>query len=170
MYRLEELQGETPLQLGPHSRRKEVHLSATSSFPGVSLHDFVEHTAIYERQSVPFSTTLRRATQFGMAFTLLTSALLLLLPGIAGNLKIVYFPLFLSTGWHSFLASYIQWLASSALLHYSESALIGCGVVLLILTRNLQRGQSTQQWIAFAQVIGGSLNLLLLILTLVLLL
>lgn len=156
------------MQLEPYSDRKEVHLSTTPSFPGISLHDFVEHTTIYEHQAVPFSARLRQATRLGMAFTLLTSALLLLLPFIAGSLKVVYFPFFLPAGWHTFLTSYIQWLASNAPLRYSEGALIGFGIVLLIITRNLRHGRFAQQWMAFAQAIGGSINLLLLTLALVL--
>ena len=95
------------MQLEPYSPRKVRLQNNTSAFPGVSLRDFIDHTAIYERQLAPFSARLQRATRLGIVFTLLTFAILLLLPAIAGNIKVLYFPFILPQLWHNLLIGYM---------------------------------------------------------------
>jgi hypothetical protein len=61
------------------------------------------------------------------------------------------------------LDGYLYWLAHSPWVSYSDALLLSAGLVLLISTRNLQRGTAPQHWLAFAIALGGTINLLLLL-------
>jgi hypothetical protein len=137
------------------------------SFPGMSLHDFMRQTSQYEQRPAPFSPLLRRAARTGMLLTLLTFSIVLLLPALTDGMKALYFPLWL-TALNTYLVAYLRWLASSVWVRYLDGALLGSGIVLLILTRNLRRGRLEQQWLAFVQALGGCANLVLLIIPLLL--
>ena len=130
--------------------------------PGMSLHDFMERTSLYEQTPVPFPFRLRRATWTGLVLTLICSLILVLLPLFASALGNMQFPLFLS-GLHGIRDGYVHWLLTSPLIRYCNGALIGFAAVLLLLTRNLRRGNIGQQWIAFVQAIGGCINCVLML-------
>ncbi|QBD79220.1 hypothetical protein EPA93_25855 [Ktedonosporobacter rubrisoli] len=131
------------------------------AFPGMSLHDFMERTAVYEHTPVAFPPRLRRAAWLGMGFTLITVSIILLIPVLGTGMRALYFPFMLGALNH-FLESYLHWLVASVWIRYVDGALLGSALVLLLLTRNLRQGRLEQQWLAFIQALAGCLNLLLL--------
>jgi len=135
---------------------------ARAPLPGMSLHDFMERTSLYEQTPVPFPFRLRRATWTGLVLTLISSLILLLLPFFVRPLSTVQFPFFPS-GLHSWREGYVRWLLTSPLMRYCNGALIGSAAILLLLTRNLRNGNIGQQWIAFVQAIGGCINCVLML-------
>ncbi len=132
---------------------------------GMSMHDFMRRTASYEeyvKGPVPFSPRLRRATWIGMLLTLGSAALIILLPLFAGELHLFFFP-WIPAATNAFLLNYVYWLGHIPLLGYELGVLLVAGAVLVILTRGLRQGNRGQLWIAFAEVIGGCINLLLIL-------
>lgn len=131
-------------------------------FPGMSLRDFMEQTTAYEDQPVAFSPRLRQGTWMGMTLTLLNTITLFVLSSFgAENLSGPFFMLFGSQ-----LHAYMSWMLQSHLIMYIDGVLFGSGVVLLLQTRNLQRGKPFQHKLAFVHALAGSANLLILVLPL----
>lgn len=126
-------------------------------YPGMNMNDFMQQTSIYERQAVPFSPLLRRATYLGMLLTLATICITQGIPRLFGPIHLPGFFL-LSDRFNA----YFGWCVQSQSLGYIEGFLIGSGLVLLLITRNLRRGNIIQLWFAFLHVLGGSANFLLL--------
>jgi hypothetical protein len=135
---------------------------AAPSFPGMSMRDFMSLTSAYGHIPAPFSPLLRHTTRVGMLLTLITAFVIALLPAIEGEIKMVTFP-YLLQGLNDRLDGYLYWLAHSPWVSYSDALLLSAGLVLLIFTRNLQRGTAPQHWLAFAIALGGTINLLLLL-------
>jgi hypothetical protein len=118
---------------------------------------------IYEKELATFSQRLRRAIWLGMLLTFLTALLLLTcLPAISANIGATFFPFWLQK-LNMGLSQYLHWLLSQEKwINYIDGVLLGSGVVLLVVTRNLRRGNEGQHWLAYAQIVGGFANLLLL--------
>ncbi len=131
------------------------------SYPGISVSDFLRQTTVYEDLPVPFAPRLRQGAFAGMALTLAGSLFLALLPEMQPFIASV--PLLLL---HGFLNAYAQWIESTPLLNYINGALLSSSLVLLIMTRNLRRGRLPLHWLACAEALGGSANLVLLLIPL----
>jgi len=118
---------------------------------------------IYEKAPITFSQRLRRVTRLSMLLTLLTALLLwTCLPAISANIGATFFPFWLQK-LNMGLSQYLYWLLSQGKwINYIDGVLLGSGVVLLVVTRNLRRGNEEQRWLAYVQIAGGFANLLLL--------
>jgi hypothetical protein len=118
---------------------------------------------IYEKAPITFSQRLRRVTQLSMLLTLLTALLLwTCLPAISANIGATFFPFWLQK-LNMGLSQYLYWLLSQGKwINYIDGVLLGSGVVLLVVTRNLRRGNEEQRGLAYVQIAGGFANLLLL--------
>ncbi len=66
--------------------------------------------------------------------------------------------------------TYLHWMTQSPLIAYIDGLLFGSGVILLIQTRNLRRGKPIHQWLALVQALGGTANLLMLTIPIILVL
>jgi hypothetical protein len=135
------------------------------SFLGMSMRDFMSLTSAYEDIPAPFSPLLRHSTRVGMLLTLITAFIIALLPSIEGGIKVLSFP-YLLQGLNDRLYGYLYWLAHSPWVSYTDALLLSAGLVLLIFTRNLRRGTVPQHWLAFAIALGGTINLLILLVAL----
>jgi|GEM_PF-3356301 len=131
------------------------------SYPGISVSDFLRQTTVYEELPVPLAPRLRQGAFAGMALTLAGSLFLALLPGMQP--LIASAPLLLL---HGFLNAYTQWIVSTPLLNYINGVLLSSSLVLLIVTRNLRHGRLPLHWLACAEALGGSANLVLLLIPL----
>jgi hypothetical protein len=123
---------------------------------------------IYNKEPELFPVLLRRAAWLGMFLTLLTALILAIcLDTIVKHIAFSFFPLWLQ-GLNQALGRYLLWLSDQRKwLQYIDGCLLGSGFVLLLLTRNLQRGNEGQQWLAFFQAIGGVGNAILLLIPMV---
>lgn len=127
------------------------------SLPGISVNDFMRHTMTYEDQPVEFAARLRQGALAGMALTLAGALSLALLPALYSAVFASALILF----FRPFLSGYIQFLANTPLLNYIDGALLSSSLVLLCMTRGLHRGRPLLHWLAFAEAIGGTANLLM---------
>lgn len=132
------------------------------TYPGISVSDFLHQTTVYEDLPAPFAPRLRQGAFAGMALTLAGSLFLALLPRIQP--LIASAPLLVL---HDFLNAYMHWLASTPLLNYINGVLLSSSLVLLIVTRNLRRGRLPLHRLACVEAIGGSANLVLLLIPLI---
>lgn len=132
------------------------------TYPGISVSDFLHQTTVYEDLPAPFAPRLRQGAFAGMALTLVGSLFLALLPRIQPLIAGAPFLLL-----HGFLNAYIQWIASMPLVNYINGVLLSSSLVLLIVTRNLRRGRLPLHRLACAEAIGGSANLVLLLIPLI---
>jgi hypothetical protein len=123
---------------------------------------------IYEKQPEAFSPQFRKAVWLGILLTLVTAILVsFCLPIISGNLSRTFFPFWLH-GLNHALGQYLFWLQSqSKWIGYIDGALLGSGAVLLIVTRNLRSGNKGQRMLALTQIIGGAVNIFLLLIPIV---
>jgi hypothetical protein len=128
----------------------------------------MEQTAVYERTPALFSPRLRQGAWVGMLLTLISGSAVWLLPGIEGKIPVIFFPWL--QGFNVYLQSYLDWLAHNRWIGFIDLVLLCTGMLLLIFTRNLRRGNLGQQWLAFSQALGGSANLLLLLIPLAMIL
>ncbi|WP_137686114.1 hypothetical protein [Thermosporothrix hazakensis] len=146
----------------PTQRQRQQQDREPSPFSGISVQDFIEHTVIYEHQPLPFTTKLKQGARAGMLLSVICAALLLLFPLMKQPLQSIYFPFFL--GWlNNPLTVYMQWISQAFPLQLLNGSLFCSGIALLVITRNLRQGHLGLQWIAFAQALGGSLNMLLML-------
>jgi len=131
------------------------------TYPGISVSDFLHRTTVYEELPAPLAPRLRQGAFAGMALTLVGSLFLALLPTIQPLGASA--PLLLL---HGFFNAYLYWIASTPLLNYINGVLLSSSVVLLIVTRNLRRGRLPLHRLACVEAIGGSANLVLLLIPL----
>lgn len=131
------------------------------SFPGLSLHDFIQQTSVYEHTPVTFSPLLRRHARLGLLFTLLALA------GRVALLPLSHLSILLDLTWFSglnnLLYSYVAWITAQNWLDYLNSSVFLFALLLLILTRNFRQGPPWQYWLAFIIAISGIINLTLLL-------
>jgi len=149
---------EYPLE--PYNRQDKL-----PSLPGMSLKAFMEQTTTYENLPAPFSPRLRQGAWTGMALTLIGTIVVLLLSEFGGNIFPSFF--FILSAQRD---TYLHWMTQSPLIAYIDGLLFGFGVVLLIQTRNLRRGRPIHQWLALVQALGGTTNLLMLTIPIILVL
>lgn len=123
----------------------------------------------HEETSRPFSPRLRYAARMGMLLTLGTALLLhFFMPAISQHIAATFFPFWLQ-GLNHVLTTYLTWLLEqSRWIGYFDGCLLGSGSILLVLTRNLHRGNTEQHWLGFFQALGGVGNTSLLVIPLVL--
>lgn len=131
------------------------------SFPGMSLHDFMQQTRIYEHTPVAFSPLLARHTRLGMLFTLLAPF------GRAALLPLSHLSTLLDLSWlggvNNLLYADVAWMSTQNWLDYLNAGILLYGLILLILTRNFHQGRPWQHWSAFIVAVIGLTNLCLLL-------
>jgi hypothetical protein len=138
------------------------------NWPGISLHDFMQQTTVYEQMPVPFSPQLRRSAFIGMLFTLIAMLGSAVLPPLCRESNILNLP-FLGS-FNAILYGYVGWMSAQVWLSYFNGALLVSGLLLLMLSRNLHVGPPWQHWGAFAHAVIGVINILLVLFPLALLL
>lgn len=132
------------------------------AYPGISVREFMQRTTVYENLPAPFAVKLRRGALAGMALTVAGALSLALLPVL--NAVLVSAPILVL---HPFLNAYINWLANSPLPRAIDGALLTSSLVLLIVTRGLRHGGPSLHWLALVEALGGSANLLMLAIPLI---
>jgi hypothetical protein len=130
--------------------------STFSSFSGISLRSFIERTTVYEDMPVPFEARLRRATWTGIVLTLVGLIVTRLLPPQEA-VRGVFF-LVLADQLHD----YMGYIVRSPWILGVDCVLLVAALVLLVQTRNLQRGKLLYHWFAFAEALAGAVNLFVL--------
>src|SRR5262249_17173899 len=138
--------------------------------PGISLRAFMEQTTVYEDLPASFDPLLRRGAWTGMALTLLGTLVVFLLSQL-GESVIEHFisePFFVIMPGQ--LHVILRWMIQSPCVAYVDASLLGSAIVLLIGTRNLQIGRLGQHWLAFIQALGGTANLIMLVIPVLLVL
>lgn len=131
--------------------------------PGISLREFMEQTTVYEDLPASFDPRLRRGAWTGMVLTLLGSLVVFLLSQI-GESVIRHFvsgPFFVIMPGQ--LNVILDWMIQSPWVAYVDASLLSSAIVLLIGTRNLRSGRLAQHWLAFVQALGGTANLIMLV-------
>lgn len=130
--------------------------SVSPSLPSINLRSFMERTIVYEDMSVSFDRRLREATWMGIALTLIALVTTWLLPAqvaVRGAFLLVL---------ADQLRGYTGYIVHNPWILGIDALLLIAALVLLIQTRNLQRGKVLYHWLAFGQALAGFVNLILL--------